>query len=136
MTEARKTAALRDKLKGHVYTLKLNNRYANGIPDCYYSGSGRALWNEHKYLRPLPPTIDLTKHSITSVLQQRWLEGRHREGRHVAMIVFSDEGHLLLHGLEWQRPITRDEFRVLAVPMKQLAIELIEWLGEVPGGPN
>lgn len=129
MTESKRTAALRDKLKGRVFTFKLNARYANGVPDCYYSGAAGDLWNEHKYIRPLPPIIDLTKPSVTSKLQQRWLIGRHKEGRNVAMVVFSDDGHLLLTGLDWQRPITRDEFRELAVPMQELADTLVERLG-------
>jgi hypothetical protein len=116
-----------------VYALKLNVAYAKGIPDCYYSGSRSDLWNEHKKFDTLPPLVDLMNTDITSSLQQMWLAGRHAEGRNVGMIVFSPEGHLFLPGLEWMKPITREEFRSRMKNKKDLAAELIELLGPVEG---
>jgi len=133
MTESKFTAALRLELREHIYVLKLNVAYARGVPDCYYSGSRSDLWNEHKYFKTLPPVIELTKPTITSMLQQTWLIGRHHEGRNVAMVIGSTEGHLLLRGLEWQKPIARDDFRERAVTKKELASEIIDLLGPIDG---
>ena len=133
MTESQFTAALRKELKDTIYALKLNCAFARGVPDCYYSGSKSDLWNEHKYFKILPPVIDLTKPTITSMLQQTWLIGRHKEGRNVAMVIGSVEGHLLLKGLEWQIPIPRDVFRSRMKTKKELAREVIELLGPIAG---
>jgi len=116
-----------------VYVLKLNTAYAKGVPDCYYSGSVRDLWNEHKYFSKLPPMIDLTDEGVTTRLQQTWLTSRHGEGRTVGMLVGSSEGHLFLPGLEWKQPIAREEFRSRMKNKKELAKELIEFLGPLRG---
>lgn len=137
MRESQFTAALNAQLKTSLYVQKFSVQFARGVPDCYYSGSQRDLWTEHKYFPTLPATIDLTKEAITSRLQQEWLIGRHKEGRFVGMIVGSgvraNEAHLFLPGLEWQKPLTRDEFLARAKNKKDLAKELIELLGPVPG---
>ena len=137
MRESQFTATLRKELVGSLYVLKLNAAYARGVPDCYYSGSLRDLWNEHKFLPKLPPVIDLTKTDITTELQQMWLAGRFAEGRNVGMIVGTLEGGkthgLLLPGLEWMKPLTRDEFRSRMKNKKALAQEIIELLGPVQG---
>ena len=136
MRESNFTAAVRKELRPVIYCLKLNVAYAKGVPDCYYSGSKRDLWNEHKYFKTLPPTIDLTKTTITSALQQLWLNQRHKEGRHVGMIVGSSEGHLLLPRLSWQQPIPRDEFKARAHKnYKALAREIIDLLGALKDRP-
>lgn len=131
MTESKFTAALRKELKDKIYVLKLSVAYSRGVPDCYYSGSQCDLWNEHKYLPKLPPTIDPTK--LLTKMQQLWLEGRCREGRHVAVIIGSSEGHVLLHGLRWQTPIDREDFRARMKNKKELAEEITKFCGPVAG---
>jgi len=135
LLEAKYTATLKTHLKRHLYCLKLNVAYAKGVPDCYYSGALRDLWSEHKKFDTLPPKIDLTKTTVTSALQQLWLEERHNEGRNVGMIVFSKKGHLFLPGLEWQRPIPRDEFIARSKSYKELAAEIISLLGALKDQP-
>ena len=136
MREAEYTAALRRQLRDRIYCLKLNAAYARGVPDCYYSGSKADLWNEHKRYQTLPPTIDLTRADVTSLLQQMWLRERHKEGRQVAMIVFSPKGHLLLPGLSWQEPIPRDEYLARAHKnYKTLAEEIVDLLGALKDKP-
>lgn len=129
MREAQYTAKLRDSLQPDVYALKLNLSFQNGVADAWYSGSIRDLWSEHKRFVKLPPIMDLTKHTVTTKLQQQWLIKRHGEGRNVSMVVFSPEGHMLLMGLEWMMPIYREDFRRKAVDMKQLAEQLKDYLG-------
>lgn len=137
MRESQFTATLRAELHQKVYVLKLNNAYARGVPDCYYSGALRDLWNEHKFFQKLPPLIDLTKIDVTTDLQQMWLTGRHAEGRNIGMIVGTMDGRqsagLFLPGLEWMKPITREEFRSRMKNKKDLAEEIIKLLGPVEG---
>ncbi len=132
-TETTKTNALRKKLKSRIYCEKMSNPYRRGTPDCYYSGSTGGLWSEHKYLRSIPKTVDVTR--ITTPLQQQWLEGRHREGRSVSMLIFTPDGGVLLHGLSWQLTYSREEFKAMEVSMNQLAELIVAFCGEIPGGP-
>jgi hypothetical protein len=135
--ESQFTAALRSELVQDLYVLKLNVAYARGVPDCYYSGSRADLWSEHKFLQVIPPTIALANPDVTTPLQQQWLIARHTEGRRVAMIVGAmkdGKAHgLLLPGLEWQKPIPREEFLARLQNKKALAKQIIEMLGPVPG---
>lgn len=133
MREAQFTANVRKRIKHCVYALKLNVSFSNGVPDCYYSGSIRDLWNEHKYYNVLPPVVDLLK--VTSALQQRWLTSRHDEGRSVGMVVGSSQGHLFLPGLRWQEPIPRDEFIIRAGNYNHLASLIIQYVGALEEPP-
>ena len=72
----------------------------------------------------------MTKSTITSALQQDWLKARLAEGRNVSMLVFTDkQGCLLLHGLEWMKPIPRAEFLARAKTRKEIATELVTFVG-------
>lgn len=129
MTENTFWQSLRKKLVPRIYALKLNLNFAAGVPDCWLSGSERDLWVELKYLQTLPPIVDPTK--LLSTLQQDWLIKRHAEGRRVGVLIGSAEGHLYFHSLSWQQSITRGAFRMRATKTKEIAEELIEYLGEV-----
>jgi hypothetical protein len=110
-----------------------------GVADAWYSGSERDLWCEHKRLATLPGTINLTSPSITQPHQIEWLKARHAEGRNVSMIVFVDgalkrgTGCLLLHGLDWMTPITREEFLAKAKTRSALADEIVAFVGQRQG---
>lgn len=133
MTESDYWQALRKKLKNRVYTWKINASYARGVPDWYGSGVLQDLWVENKRVatQTPPPSLDLTDHSkYLSALQQKWLEDRYEEGRHVGVVVFSKSGHLFLSGLDWHRPVTRLQFLDKAMSMDELADHLVEILGE------
>lgn len=135
-TETSKTATLGGKVKHRIHYDKTTNPYKRGIPDCYYSGSSRDLWSEHKYLRTIPKVVDLTKTRITTTLQQRWLVGRAQEGRNVSMVIFTPSGGgVYLPGLTWQTSYTQKEFEAMDMPMNELAELIVAFCGEVPGGP-
>ena len=86
-------AGVHKHLPAAVYRMKTNNPYVAGIPDCYYSGIGGDLWIEYKYIAKLPARVPVK--IKLSALQRRWLEGRHGEGRNVAVIVGSPEGAVI-----------------------------------------
>ena len=112
--------------------MKLNLAYQAGVPDCYYSGSVMGLWSEHKRFKVTPPIMDLTKHAVTTKLQQKWLIDRYEEGRNVCVIIFTDDsGHMLRWGRDWEVPISREEFKAKAVTMKQLSVQLVTLVGSL-----
>lgn len=128
MTENTFWQALRKKLVPRVYALKLNLRFAAGVPDCWLSGSEQDLWIELKYLQKLPPVVDPTK--LLSALQQEWIKERFDEGRWVGVVIGSSQGHLFFPGLSWQDTVSREQFIQSAKKTGDLAEELIEMLGE------
>lgn len=130
MIETRQFSALRKEIAGRSYYWKTHDSFTGGIPDVFMSGAARDLWCEGKRYAKLPPVVDLTKTDVTSVLQQNWLKARHAEGRNVSMLVFTDkQGCLLLHGLEWMTPIPRDEFLARAKTRREIADELVKFVG-------
>lgn len=109
--------SVRSKLPKTVYCMKTNNPFIAGIPDLWVSGNKADLWAEGKWMKKLPTVLNLRtgKKPMLSVLQQEWLRERHREGRHVAVIVGSPDGCVVMDGIEWDKPcatnkkITRQE---------------------------
>ena len=138
MTENNYWAAFRKYLVPRVYAWKIAASYVKGIPDWWGSGSLQDLWVENKRIvangEP-PAMLDLTdEKKYLSAHQKLWLRRRHKEGRHVGVIVFSKVGHIYLHGLEWEKPISKLDFLERAMPYKDLAEKLINILGELPIG--
>lgn len=104
------------------------NPYRRGTPDNWYSGNKADLWVEWKFLRQLPPMIELAnpKKKLLSPLQQHWLQRKHDHGRNVAVILGAKDGGLVFPGTSWQEPISREDF--LSRIMKRR--EIAEWILE------
>lgn len=94
--------ALHKGLPARLYQWKINVRFANGIPDAYYSGDLADLWVEYKWVSPAPVRA-LTP--LLRPLQKQWLTDRHHEGRQVAVIIGTPSGGIFLPDLEWDRTI-------------------------------
>lgn len=108
---------------------KMNNPYRSGTADCWYSGVQGDLWVEYKFLPKLAVRVD-NKIDL-SELQYLWLEGRHREGRNVAVIVGCPDGGIVLRS-PFPREITTPKFQSLLMSRKQLA----EWILSQTGEPE
>lgn len=100
---------------------KMNNPYSSGTPDDWYSGSFSDLWVEYKFLPKTPIRATVRPAELLSPLQLRWLDGRHREGRNVAMVIGCPDGGMILQDQEWNRTWTAEEFRDKLVPRKAIA---------------
>ena len=128
--ENRFIASIHRLLPEAVYRMKNHNPYHGGIADCWYSGNAGDLWVEYKFIQlPKRPgtVIDLCSgnHPTISALQQEWLEGRHKEGRNVGVIIgFGTQG-LWLPGLLWQQPMTAEAAQQAALSKKALATQII-----------
>lgn len=95
MNESSFIQAIHRRLPEDIHRWKINARFANGVPDAWYSGNRGDLWVEYKYLseppkRPFTPRV--------SPLQLRWLDQRYKEGRNVALIVGFPEGGVIVQG--------------------------------------
>ena len=136
MNESNYWSTFRKHLVPRVYAWKINANFEGGIPDWWGSGSLQDIWVENKRISGTgdPPAIlQLTdEKKYLSVLQQLWLRRRHREGRHVGVIVFSKVGHIFLPGVDFLKPISKLDFLERAMPYRELANKLINILGELP----
>jgi len=123
MRESTFTTSIGKLLPPTVYKLKLMLPYTAGVADSWYSGPAGDVWVEWKYLKSIPRVVDLVggQHPIVTRLQQHWLRGRHAEGRRVAVIVGCREGAVILPGIEWMTPMSRDEFRRRVVSRRDAA---------------
>jgi hypothetical protein len=136
MTETNYWSTLRKAIAGRIYTWKINAAYERGVPDWYGSGAHQDLWVENKRIisdnKQPPLVLDLTdRKKYLNVNQQLWLEARHAEGRHVAVIVFSKVGHVYLPGLSYQKKLTRQEFIEKALPTAELANLMVAICGDL-----
>jgi hypothetical protein len=129
MTENTFWQSLRKKLIPRIYALKNQAGYVGGVPDVWLSGSKSDLWIENKYLQTVPPIVDPTK--LLSSLQQVWLRRRDAEGRSVGVLIGSVDGHLYFPSCSWDSPVTREAFQMRAKKTKEIAEELIEFVGEI-----
>lgn len=116
--------ALHRKLPTSVYHMKNNNPYTGGIPDCWYSGQSGDLWVEYKYLPTMPVRADVHPAKLLSALQLQWLNGRHTEGRNVAVIIGAPKGGVLLVDRAWEMSMSPQLFGSL-IRSKD---DLIEWI--------
>ena len=74
-----------------VYRWKINDNFAGGVPDAYYSGPKGDVWIEYKYVK-LPKKDHSEVRFGASAQQILWLCERKKEGRNVLLVVGSDEG--------------------------------------------
>lgn len=100
---------------------KMNNPYSSGTPDDWYSGIVSDLWVEYKFLPKTPIRAIVQPAELLSPLQLRWLNGRYKEGRNVAMVIGCPDGGMILQDQEWNRTWTAEEFRDRLVPRKAIA---------------
>ena len=103
MNEHSYIRAVHRQLPDAIHVWKINVRFRNGVPDCWYSGGGADLWVEYKWLATVPKKV--FKPTL-SELQKKWLRDRYAEGRRVAVIVGSPQGGVILAApLEWENQV-------------------------------
>jgi hypothetical protein len=84
------------------------NSMQNGVPDSYISGIGGDLWAEMKWVT-VPKRDTTIIDPGLSELQKRWLVGRHREGRNVAVVIGSTIGCCILQKNRLLNTITKSD---------------------------
>lgn len=110
--------------RSEPYWMKNNNIYTAGIWDVWYSGFGRDLWVEYKFIT-LPKRETTLIDPGLSELQKDWGKDRIDEGRNMAVIVGCKEGGVIMtKQTEWMRPWTRTEF----MSRLQSRADIAEWI--------
>lgn len=108
------------QLPDSLYKWKINDNFQGGVADAYYSGKAGDLWVEYKYLPLLPKKGNtLVKLGLTGQ-QLLWLTARHKEGRTVAVVIGSPQGHLILTENTWTSPIGCEDFIRRAIATKDV----------------
>ena len=123
MNESGFTQYIMRKLRPDVYCWKIMNTMQNGIPDCYFSGTGGDLWAEMKWINKVPKRNTTIIEPNLSELQRRWLNARRAEGRTVCVIIGTPEGCYLFTDGTWDTGITRDQLTLSRA-------DIIEWIRE------
>lgn len=103
--------SIHKKVPSSIYIWKINDNYAGGVADAYYSGNGGDLWIEYKYLKALPAKDTTLVRFGLSAQQKLWLSNRYKEGRKIVVVVGSPDGTVLLDLPEdWNRDMPKQEF--------------------------
>lgn len=105
---------------------KMNNPYSSGTADDWYSGNCKDLWIEYKYITRVPSRVNVRPAEMLSPLQLRWLNGRHSEGRNIAVVVGCPDGGVILRNQEWEMEMNPDTFRDRLVPRQAIAQWIVE----------
>ncbi len=119
--ETRFYTAVHKLLPREIHREKMHNIYRGGTADVWYSGNLDDLWVEYKWLTVLPKAALIRLDRELSPLQQRWLQGRHEEGRNVAVIIGTPEGAWILEGVSWQEPFSPDAVRTAEITKLNVA---------------
>lgn len=120
-------AAVHRHLPVSVYHEKMANPYRGGTADVWYDGRFRDLWVEYKFLvlpKRAGTTISLVagKDPMLSVLQQKWLGDRAKNGRDVWVIVGCAAGGVIMRQpSEWLGDWRTDCFTANLLDRKGLA---------------
>ena len=99
----------------------MHNPYRGGTADVWYSGNLDDLWVEYKWIAKLPKKALIRLERELSPLQQRWLKGRHDEGRNVAVILGTPEGAWVFEGAAWMEPLDPEAIRTLGITKQTVA---------------
>ena len=98
------------------YHMSNTNPYVGGIPDQYYEGPTGVLWIEYKFLKVLPPILDMTnpKKKLLTQLQIRWLRRATKNHGNTAVILGLENGEgVWLRHLAWEKTHTKNSLITL-----------------------
>jgi hypothetical protein len=119
--ETRFYTAVHKLLPRTIYREKMANPYSGGTADVWYSGNFDDLWAEYKWIPTLPKQAPVCLDKLLSSLQQRWLAGRHEEGRNVVVILGTPEGAWVFEGTSWTIPLPPDVIRTQGFSKQMIA---------------
>lgn len=119
--------SIHKKVPSSIYKWKINDNYAGGVADAYYSGNGGDLWVEYKYIKALPAKDTTLVRIGLSAQQKLWLSNRFKEGRKVVVVIGSPDGTVILDVPEnWNRDMQKHEFISRAIDKSQIVSYITE----------
>ena len=96
MNEHSYVRSIHKKLPDTVYTWKIHDSYAGGVPDAWYHGpSGKSIFIEYKYVKTLPQRAATIVRPALSMLQLNWITSRVKAGVQCAVILGTTEGSII-----------------------------------------
>lgn len=121
MNEHSFVKAIHRRLSDEVFTWKINDNYAGGVPDAWYCGSsGGHLFVEYKYVK-LPARATTTLSSSLSALQLSWLLDKQLRGVPTALIIGAEDKAIIIADYSCVGSITKADFEKQAVSFDGVA---------------
>ncbi len=124
--------AVHRQLPVSMYKWKINDNFQGGVADAYYSDKGGDLWIEYKYIAALPKRSETPVKLGLTGQQTLWLNTRLAEGRNVAVVVGSPQGHRILVDGAWNAPESTSNFIRSAVATKAVAAYIVRHTTTAP----
>ena len=119
MIESQYTTNINKRLPAGIYSWKINDNFAGGVPDAFYrslGGTGKPVWVEYKFLKSLPKRESTLIKPNLSTQQLLWLEMAIKAGEQAIVIVGVESekigrqvGGFIVHPTEWRVGITASE---------------------------
>ena len=119
--ETRFYTAIHKLLPKSIHREKMHSVYRGGTADVWYSGNLDDLWVEYKWIAKLPKKALIRLDRELTPLQQRWLLGRHEEGRNIVVILGTPEGAWVFEGAAWTEPLDPKAIRTLEISKRNVA---------------
>jgi len=112
--------AVHRQISNSVFRWKINDTYAGGVPDAFYAGPACCLFVEYKYVTLPKKETSLVRTSL-SEQQKLWLNRMLAIDKHVAVVIGSPIGGLILLNGLWNSPLTKTQFTKYALTKKEIA---------------
>jgi hypothetical protein len=104
-SESYMTARINEMVsKKECIAWKINTTTRRGLPDCQYIGPKNNLWIEYKRIVHTPKIIHAYK--IPTAIQLSTVKKLIKLNEEVWLVIFLDEGLLVLKNQEWEKPVT------------------------------
>lgn len=136
MNEHSYIRSIHKKLHSDVYRWKINDAYAGGVADAFYSGPNGMLFVEYKYIseKKLPKRGTTLIVPDLSGLQKKWLRDRHEESIPVVVVLGTPQASVIFTHCEWEKGILTSQLGNIEDTSNMRVAEFIEMrcLGEKP----
>jgi len=109
------------QLPRSTYKWKINDPYAGGVADAFYSDDGGVLFVEYKYVPKIPKRESTVIVPKLSPNQQLWLAERHNQQVPVAVVLGTPEGSICFTEQSWEQGISKKELITFALPTRDIA---------------
>jgi len=121
------------QLPPDFYRWKINDAYAGGVADSFYSGNCGLLFAEYKYIndKKIPKKDSTIITPDLSPLQLKWLKDRYHEfegieNAEIVVILGTPLGGIIFTHLAWEEGISRGLVPEYARSQKEIARAILE----------
>ena len=134
MTEHSFIRAIHRKLPKEIYTWKIHDTYAGGIPDAFYAGPAGILFVEYKYVKNLPAKESSKIPFKISPLQIQWLENAKKYPFTAVLVVGCEKSGIILKS-NFTNIISKQYYLANILSIDHISAWIAEQtLGRLPNG--